>query len=90
MLKKELVLQGLDCANCAAKIESEVNELKGVKASMNFMTKTLTLEIESETDYQNVLNQVKTIVNKHEPDVKVVDTDRNKCNKSVIILDGLG
>ena len=37
MLKKELILEGLDCANCAAKIEQEVNELNGVKAYMNFM-----------------------------------------------------
>ena len=26
MLKKEVILEGLDCANCAAKIEDEVNE----------------------------------------------------------------
>jgi Cd2+/Zn2+-exporting ATPase len=55
MLKKELILEGLDCANCAAKIEHEVNELNGVKANMNFMNKTLTLETESNTDYVSVL-----------------------------------
>ena len=27
MLKKEVILEGLDCANCAAKIEDEVNKL---------------------------------------------------------------
>jgi len=32
MLKKEVILEGLDCANCAAKIEDEVNKLNGVKA----------------------------------------------------------
>nr|HPG48794.1 cation transporter [Petrotogaceae bacterium] len=37
-LKKEVTLQGLDCANCARKIEERVNKLEGVdKATLNFM-----------------------------------------------------
>lgn len=94
MLKKEVILEGLDCANCAAKIEEEVNKLNGVKAYMNFMNKTLTLEIESEQEYKNILQQVKTIVHKHEPDVvvkeKSVNKSNKKVNKSIVILEGLG
>lgn len=90
VVKKELLLEGLDCANCAAKIEHEVNELNGVKASMNFMNKTLTLETESETDYESALKQVKGIVHKHEPDVAVKEKSVNKGAKKVLILEGLG
>jgi len=89
MLKKELILEGLDCANCAAKIEHEVNELNGVQAYMNFMNKTLTLETESDTDYVSVLEQVKFIVRKHEPDVAVKEKSVNKGAKKVLILEGL-
>ena len=84
MLKKEVILEGLDCANCAAKIEDEVNKLNGVKAYMNFMNKTLTLETESEQEYKNTLQQVKTIVHKHEPDVVVKEKSVNKSNKKVL------
>jgi len=43
-LKKELVLNNLNCANCAAKIENQVAQMDGViHASMNFTTKTLTV-----------------------------------------------
>ena len=89
-IKKKLILEGLDCANCAGKIEYEVNELNGVKAYMNFMNKTLTLEIESETDYMNVLEQVKSIVCKHEPDVVVKEKSVSKIAKKVLILEDLG
>ena len=89
MLKKEVILEGLDCANCAAKIEDEVNELNGIKAYMNFMNKTLTLETESEQEYKNTLRQVETIVHKHEPDVVVKEKSVNKSNKKVLILEGL-
>jgi len=90
MLKKEVILEGLDCANCAAKIEDEVNKLNGVKAYMNFMNKTLTLETESEKEYKNTLQKVETIVHKHEPDVVVIEKTVNKSNKKVLILEGLG
>ena len=90
MLKKEVILEGLDCANCAAKIEDEVNKINGVKAYMNFMNKTLTLETESEKEYKNTLQQVETIVHKHEPDVVVKEKTVNKSNKKVLILEGLG
>ncbi|HVI42766.1 MAG TPA: heavy metal translocating P-type ATPase, partial [Anaerovoracaceae bacterium] len=90
MLKKELILEGLDCANCAGKIEHEVNELIGVKAYMNFMNKTLTLETETEIDYESTLKQVKDIVHKHEPDVAVKEKSANKGAKKVLILEGLG
>lgn len=89
MLKKEIILEGLDCANCAAKIEDEVNKLNGVKAYMNFMNKTLTLETESEQEYKNTLQQVETIVHKHEPDVAVKEKSISKSNKKVLILEGL-
>jgi len=89
MLKKEVILEGLDCANCAAKIEDEVNKLNGVKAYMNFMNKTLTLENEIEGDYQETLKKVVTIVKKHEPDVVVKEKSVNKSSKKVLILEGL-
>ena len=29
-MKKKFILEGLDCANCAAKMEKAINELDGV------------------------------------------------------------
>ncbi|HEY5555822.1 heavy metal translocating P-type ATPase, partial [Acetobacterium sp.] len=72
MIKKELILEGLCCANCAAKIEYEVNELNGVSGTLNFINKALILEIEADIDDQSIIEQVKSIVHKHEPDVRVV------------------
>ena len=42
-MKRVLTLKGLDCPNCAAKIEKEVGELNGVHSSViNLMQQTLT------------------------------------------------
>ncbi len=87
MFKKELILEGLDCANCSAKIESEVNQITNVNASMNFITKTLTIETESKQELDDALAQVKSIVNKHEP--KVVVKEKIKGTVKSYILAGL-
>ena len=48
-MKKTYKLQGLDCANCAAKMETLIRKIPGVRdASMNFMTLKLTLDADDE------------------------------------------
>ncbi len=80
-LKKELILEGLCCANCASKIEAGVNELNGVKlASMNFVTKTLSIEINEENMVDSIITSTKDIVNKYEPNVKVKEKFTEKTN----------
>ena len=65
----EVYLRGLGCANCAAKIEREVQKLDGVKeANLNFVNKTLQLETDND-NYDKVLKESEKIVKKIEPDV---------------------
>ena len=46
-MKKIVKLEGLCCANCAAKIEDGVRKLPGVKeATLSFMTQRLVMEVE--------------------------------------------
>ena len=71
-VKQEFILEGLDCANCAAKIEKKVNEINGVEtASLNFVTKTLTVHIFDNEAIEAISSQLKNIVKKLEPDVVV-------------------
>lgn len=43
--KRQWELEGLDCANCAMKIEDRVKKIEGVSScSVNFVTKTMTME----------------------------------------------
>ena len=87
----KLVLSGLDCANCANKIEAKVNKINGIKnASLNFSTTVLTVEINKEEEKNNITNEIKAIVKKLEPHVKVsekadnkdIDSSRAKCTSS--------
>ena len=90
-MKKILLLQGLDCANCAAKIETQSNNIKGINSvTVDFVSKKMSIEIADENEFSKIFGEITAIVNKIEPDVKVIDTTKNKSNKDIIMLEGLG
>ncbi len=75
--KKEYILEGLCCANCAAKIEKEVGDIKEVKqVSLNLMNNKLSLLLES-TGIEDITKQIIRIVSAHEPSVRVHDLSEN-------------
>lgn len=70
-VKRKLVLEGLDCANCALKIENGVQKLEGVSScSVNFATKTLTMEISPDRSGE-ILEQTKKKIRTLEPGIKI-------------------
>ena len=67
-MKKSFRLEGLECANCAAKIEAAINKLDGVKeASVNFMTTKLVIEGDDDK-MPEIIKEAEKIVRKIEPD----------------------
>lgn len=70
-MKKTFILEELDCANCAAKIEEGVKKIKGIEnASVNFMTRKMNIEYNQENETE-IIEKVKKVVKKIEPDVKI-------------------
>ncbi len=73
---KSYHLDGLDCANCAMKIERRVNEVQGVKqATVNFATCKLTIEA-NEQDFASVEEKTKKAIKEVEPDVFVREINK--------------
>lgn len=70
-MKVKVMLRGLCCANCAAKIEEKVAGLKGVESvAVSFVTEKMMLEIREE-NWENIRLQMEKIIQKIEPDVTV-------------------
>lgn len=73
-MKKLFILEDLDCAHCAAKIEEAVGKIAGVKESkVTFLTQKLNIEIEDGADEKAIKAEICKIVKKLEPDVEVVE-----------------
>ena len=71
-MKKVFRLEELDCANCAAKMESGIARLEGVQSvSISFMTQKLTLEADDAV-FDDVLARAEKLVRRIEPDCRIV------------------
>jgi Cd2+/Zn2+-exporting ATPase len=89
-VKKQFTLEGLDCANCAAKIEDKISKLEGIHfANVNFPTKTLTIEVEGNEKAQNLIAAAVDTVTKIEAHVKVKEKQTVKVFKKELLLEGL-
>lgn len=70
-MEKNYQLKGLDCANCAAKIERAVSKVDGVTAAnVDFINQKMSISCQK-ADLPTVETQALAIVNKLEPDVVV-------------------
>ncbi len=71
-MKKTFILQDLDCANCAAKIENAVQQIEGViSATVSFMTGKLVLEAE-EARFEEILDKAEKLIAKVDDDVTLI------------------
>ncbi len=67
-MKKTLRIDGLSCANCASKIETEVGALEGVKsANLNFVMQKFVIEAEDDK-MEGVLEKASAIATKFHPE----------------------
>lgn len=81
-MEKIYKLDGLDCANCAAKIETAVNKISGVEhANVDFVQTKMKISGEAAVMPQ-IENQAKQIIQELEPDVQVVEMQDNKPDHS--------
>jgi len=83
VIKKEILLDGLDCANCALKIEDSIKHIEGVNhASVDFVTQKLNIETIDLNKFELIKDKVIYNVKKIEPDVRVVFDYENKSNET--------
>lgn len=74
-MKKEYTLKGLDCANCAAKIETAVKRLEGVAdASVTLMTATLKVEFTDE--HADMLQRIRETAERLEPGIVLTEKEK--------------
>lgn len=70
-MKKTFLLENLDCAHCAQKIEDGIKKLDGVTdASVNFLTQKLTLEAD-DASFERIFAEAVRVAKRIEPDCTV-------------------
>lgn len=88
--KREFILEGLDCAHCAATIESGIQKIDGVaSAAVAFATRTMTIEARDGADMEELVSGAHRIIKKLEPDITVKEKTQLKPAKKILALEGL-
>lgn len=71
-MKRVFMLEDLDCAHCAQKMEDAILKIDGVTgARVNFLSQKLTLEADDEL-FDEILQKVIKACKKIEPDCTVI------------------
>ena len=74
-MKKTFMLEDLDCAHCAAKMEDAINKLEGVnKATVNFLAQKMTVDaVDDRFDeiMQEIVKEAVRVCKKVEPDCEI-------------------
>jgi Cd2+/Zn2+-exporting ATPase len=75
-MKKEVILDHLDCANCAAKIEQAVQGISGVSsATVDFTFRKLTFEVQSPAELDRILGTIRVKADQIEAGVQVTEIE---------------
>lgn len=78
---EQFELEGLNCSNCALKIEDEVKNIDGLdEVELNFATSTLNLSGD-ENKLEKIEDELQKISDRIEPGVKVKRKDKKNTNK---------
>jgi Cd2+/Zn2+-exporting ATPase len=91
MEKRVYILEGLDCANCAAKVEAKIRQMPEVGfATVTYATKQLRV---SAYDQDTLLPRLQQVVDSIEDGITVVPRQRKRntgiSNTKIYILEGL-
>ncbi len=74
--KKTFLLEGLDCAVCAAKIEDNVKKIDGIcNASVDLINTKLTVELEDINNINDINKIIKKVVKDIEPNIHISDSE---------------
>jgi len=80
-IKKEFILEGLCCPNCAAGIERDIQKIKSVKAaSLDMASQKLTIEVFDPGQMPSVVRLAARIVRQAEPGVRFSDTAKSRAD----------
>lgn len=71
-MKKSFILENLDCASCAAKMENAVRKIDGVTAAtINFITQRMTIEVKESASFDDIIKKAAAVIKKIEPDCMI-------------------
>jgi Cd2+/Zn2+-exporting ATPase len=88
--KRELVLDGLCCTTCSARIEAGVKGLEGVEgARINFLDKTLAIDVARDGDAEKILAAARRVITAVDPQIVIGEKMLDRPDRRIWLVMGL-
>lgn len=72
-MKAKYKIEGLDCANCAAKIEEAISKLDGVNSvRVSFLSEKVKFDLADDIDLEDLIAKSNELADKIEPGSKIL------------------
>lgn len=72
-MKAKYKIEGLDCANCAAKIEEAISKLDGVNSvRVSFLSEKVKFDLADDIDLEDLIAKSNEIADNIEPGSKIL------------------
>lgn len=72
-MKAKYKIEGLDCANCAAKIEEALSKLEGVNSvRVSFLSEKVKFDLADDIDLEDLIAKSNEIADKIEPGSEIL------------------
>ncbi len=70
-MKKKFAIEGIDCANCAAKMEDAINKIEGINsATINFFAEKITIDAD-DANFDVLVDEAEKACNKVDKGVTI-------------------
>lgn len=70
-MKKKFAIEGIDCANCAAKMEDAINKIEGINsATINFFAEKITIDAD-DANFDTLVDEAEKACNKVDKGVTI-------------------
>ena len=70
-MKKKFAIEGIDCANCAAKMEEAINKIEGINsATINFFAEKITIDAD-DANFDALVDEAEKSCNKVDKGVTI-------------------
>ena len=70
-MKKKFAIEGIDCANCAAKMEDAINKIEGINsATINFFAEKITMDAD-DANFDVLVDEAEKACNKVDKGVTI-------------------
>lgn len=72
-MKKKFKFEGINCANCANKIEEAISKMDGVEdVKVSYLSEKVKFELADDIDLENLIEDANKIADKIEPGSRIV------------------